>query len=111
MKYYNSKRKAEAAGLYQGTLIGVCIYTVAAFVLAWIFSIEEGKEYGWFAGIWHGTWWPQNLIISFFKSGWYAKAPIHTTMYSIMWWLWAIGTVFYYLGSIAKIRKCHKEMK
>ena len=96
--------KSTAVASFIGNLFGLAI----VFLLVWIFSIEGGKEYGWFAGMFHGGWVPYNWIRSWFFDGIYLQAPLHTTMYSVMWWIFcALGVpcaIIFILRVISSIR-------
>lgn len=88
-----SELKAQAIGQVVGCIIGFG----AAFLLAWLFSIEGGKEYGWFAGIFHGSWAPINWIRDLLFGGIYVKAPLCTSAYSSYWWVFLVLGVLCYL--------------
>ena len=88
-----SEMKIQAIGQVVGCIIGFS----AAFFLAWFFSIEGGKEYGWFAGIFHGSWAPINWIRDLLFDGVYVKAPLHTTAYNSFWWGFLVFGILGYL--------------
>lgn len=88
-----SEMKTQAIGQLLSCILGFG----AVFLLAWIFSIEGGKEYGWFAGIFHGSWAPINWIRDLLFGGIYSKAPIHTTAYNSIWWAFLVFGVLGYL--------------
>ncbi len=85
MAYYSEQQKAKDIGYLIGAVVGLPL----GFFLCWIFNIEGGKEYGWFAGCWHGGWMVLNWIRSLFFDV-YVKAPFHTTAYNVFWWIFAI---------------------
>ena len=89
-----SEMKTQAIG----QLLGCILMFGVIFLLAWIFDIEGGKEYGWFAGIFHGAWAPFNWIRDLLFGGIYAKAPLCTSAYSFFWW------VFLVLGVLGCLR-------
>lgn len=95
----NIEKKAASVGNIIGFVVGIGL----AFVVAYIFSIEPSKEYGWFAGIWHGIWFIPNYIISLFSDNYYFKAPMHTTAYNVFWYINAIWASIFYLNLILKI--------
>ena len=80
-----SNNTEELRAKAKGSIAGLIIGFVAGFVFAWIFNIEGGKEYGWFAGMWHGGWAPFNWVRSLFFDGIYVKAPLHTSAYGSCW--------------------------
>ncbi len=90
---YTMEEKSKAFGHLIGCLVGFGI----AFLLAWLFNIEGGKEYGWFAGIWHGGWAPINWMRSLLFIGIYVKAPLHTSAYNNFWWVFFVFGLFSYL--------------
>ncbi|MFG6382051.1 MAG: hypothetical protein K1V87_08120 [Muribaculum sp.] len=66
---------------------------VIGLLLAWLLSINPVKEYGWFMGLIHGGLLVPNWIISWFDSSWLLSAPLHTTMYTVDWWIAAVLNV------------------
>ena len=71
--------------------------------LAWLLEINPTKEYGWFMGCVQGALVIPNWIISLFDKGWLCKAPIHTTMYNVFWWIDVIFVVGGYILSLISI--------
>lgn len=78
-------------------LIGVAI----CLGLAYWLQIEPEKEYGWFAGCIDGLLLVPNWLISLVKESWYIKAPIHTSMYNMAWWICGILNIIYWLWAAA----------
>lgn len=105
MAYYSQEEKIKDIGYIIGAIIGFAL----AFLLCWIFNIDAVKEYGWFAGWWHGAWMPINWIRSWFYDGIYVMAPNHTTGYVIFWWVFGILGILTYLsmvlGCIGRLRR------
>lgn len=67
------------------------------FLLAWIFDILPLKEYGWFAGLFHGGWLVPNYVFSWFDADVLTKAPIHTKAYNVCWWIGCITGIWYFV--------------
>lgn len=103
------KTKAETVGAIIGTLLVIGLY----FVLAAIFDINPAKEYGWFAGGFHGGWAPAYWIMSWFSDSLLVKAPLHTTAYNVWWWIGVISAGWLWikmlLNIIASIRVLLKK--
>ena len=94
MAYISEQQKSKDIGFLGGTVFGIAL----GLLVCWIFNIEGDKEYGWFAGAWHGVWMVYNWIRSLFFDGVFVKAPIHTSAYNIFWWFFAIwGTMFFFI--------------
>ena len=100
--------KAKAIGRFLGYIFGLVI---AFFIAVW-FTIDAGYKYGWFAGGFHGAWVPFNWLRSLFDGAIHMKAPIHTSAYTVWWWIGMItNLVFMFnilIGSIAAIRKAFR---
>lgn len=90
------KTKAEAVGSIIGALIGIGFW----FGLAAIFDINPAKEYGWFAGIFHGFSLPTYWIMSWFSDSVLLKAPLHTTAYNVWWWIDVVFGVWWWIKMI-----------
>ena len=93
MAYNSEQQKIKDIGYLCGLVIGIPF----AFLVCWIFNIEGDKEYGWFAGSWHGGWMVYNWIRSWFFDGVLVKAPIHTSAYTFFWWFFAIWGILFLL--------------
>ena len=93
------QQKANAIGIILGSILGICL----AFLLTWIFNINPEKEYGWFAGLWHGSWAPYNWIRSLIFDDIYVKAPLHTTAYNWFWWIFFIFSLWILLRSVVRL--------
>jgi len=83
-------------------LLGIGVY----FVLAAIFDINPAKEYGWFAGGAHGCWAPAYWIMSWFSDSLLVKAPLHTTAYSVWWWIGVITAGWIWIKTLLNIIAC-----
>ena len=81
-------------------LMGICIGIALAFMLSFFLcDIHPEIESGWLRGFWHGGNLVQNLILSFFD-GRLLKAPLHSTAYSVFWWICSIGSVITWIMMI-----------
>ena len=89
----STQEKAQIVGQIIGYVIGIGI----AVVIACIFTIEMGYEYGWFAGGFHGAWVPINWVRSLFDSSIMTKADVHTSGYTVWWWIGLVLTCWFYL--------------
>ena len=78
-------------------IIGVAICVAIAVLL----RIDPGVEYGWFMGAVHGFLLVPNFIVSIFDGSWLIKAPIHTQMYNIDWWVCGVLDIIYWIWAIA----------
>jgi len=81
------------------------IEIACVFVTAWLFSIEPAKEYGWFAGIFHGLWALPNYVMSLILDDYIFKAVLFSKMYNIFWWIFVVLSAFYYIGFIIRFFK------
>lgn len=78
--------------------------TVAiSFGFAWWLRIEPEQSYGWFMGLIHGGLLIPNWILSFFMEDWLVKAPIHSVMYTIDWWIMAVICGFSWLMNVINL--------
>lgn len=71
----------------------ILIYTFVSWLLC---DINPDKTYGWFAGIWHGTFFIANWIRSLFGDALY-KANDYTTAYNIFYWIFSVLSVLSFL--------------
>lgn len=99
MNEQKMKTKAEAVG----AIIGILLTIGLVFGLAVIFDINPAKEYGWFAGGFHGCWLPANWIMSWFSDSVLLKAPLHTTAYNVWWWIGVVIGVWSWIKMILMI--------
>jgi len=86
----------------KANLWGIIIGFVIMFVLAWVFDIVPDKEYGWFAGLFHGGWIVPNYIFSWFTDT-LTKAPIHTKAYNVCWWIGCISGIWYFVVNLINV--------
>ena len=77
-------------------IIGIAVCIGAAFLL----RINPEAEYGWFMGAVHGLLLVPNWLISLFDSSWLIKAPLHTRIYNIDWWVCGILDIAYWIWAI-----------
>lgn len=86
-------------GVAAGSIAG----TILLFILCFIFPIKPDVTYVWWEGMFHGSWFLSNWIISLFSDNWLCKAPMHTNAYNTWWWIFAIWAIFCYIYMIIKI--------
>jgi len=96
------------------TIMGICIGLTLALMLSfYLCHINPEIESGWLRGLWHGSNFVPNLILSLFD-GRLLKAPLHSSAYSFFWWMCSIGSVLVWIlmifGWTAHIRKKLSEM-
>lgn len=94
-------------------MMGICIGMALAFMISFFLcNIHPEIESGWLRGLWHGGNFIQNLVLSIFD-GRLLKAPLHSTAYSVFWWICAISSVFVWLlmivGWVSNFRKKMSE--
>jgi hypothetical protein len=89
------------------TLFGMAVGVAIAYFLC---RINPAIEAGWLRGLWHGANLVPNWILSFFDDR-LVQAPLHSTAYSVFWWLSAISSIiFVWIANIVKlIRECIKK--
>ena len=97
------EKQIETTGAAMGAIFGNLLVIGCVFVLAIIFDISPTKEYGWFAGGFHGVWAPAYWIMSWFSDNVLVKAPIHTTAYNIFWWVGVITGVWSWFKMLLSI--------
>lgn len=70
------------------------VITLAVYMfLGWLLcDIEAGKEYTWYSGIWHGIFFVNNWIRSWFGDALY-KAETYTGAYNFFFWIFSIISV------------------
>ena len=78
-------------------VIGVAVCVAVAVLL----RIDPQTEYGWFMGAVHGFLLVPNFIVSLFDGSWLVKAPLHTQMYNIDWWVCGVIDVIYWIWAVA----------
>lgn len=74
-------------------LITILVYCFMGWLLC---DIDPEKEYTWYSGIWHGTFFVVNLVRSWFTDALY-KAEIYTTAYNVFYWIFSILSVLHFL--------------
>lgn len=90
---------AKILGNYLGTILS---WVIICFI-AWKFPISAEEEYGWFSGLIQGGFLVPNFIVSFFSSNEILyKAPIHTSAYTIFWWIGAICVILLAVQTLLK---------
>lgn len=62
---------------------------VGMFVAQWICNIDPGTEYVWYSGIWHGLFVVPNFVRGLFDADVLCFATLHTTAYTVWWWITA----------------------
>ena len=70
------------------------LITILTFCLVgWLLcDINPDKEYGWLAGIWHGSFFVVNWVRSWFTDALF-KAEDYTTAYNVFYWIFSIFSV------------------
>ena len=96
MEEKQMQTRAEAIGGIIGGIGGLFV----VFLSVIIFDINPSKEYGWFAGGFHGAWLPAYWVMSWFSDSVLLKAPVHTSAYNVFWWM---GVLFGCWGWIKTI--------
>ena len=86
----------------------IFIEIVLVFVVAYLFSIEAGKKYEWYAGVFHGAVVIPNYVISLFQDGYLYKATSFAYTYLYAWWAFFIFTFFYYVSIIFRLLLINK---
>lgn len=71
----------------------ILITWVILLIIAYFYSIKPGYEYSWWWMILHGPLIPANWVLSFFDGSKLCKAPLHTTMYNVFWWIACVCAV------------------
>lgn len=82
------------------TLLQFLAGAAICFGLAWVLRINPAQEYGWFMGMVHGLLLVPNWFISIFDSTWLVKAPLHTSVYNIDWWVCGILNIIYWIWAV-----------
>lgn len=89
---------------FLGTILGLIILFGITCLIAWIFQINPSKEYGWFAGFFHGAFIVGNFILSFFSSNEILyNAPHHTAAYTVFWRIGSAISVIIYIRILVNI--------
>jgi hypothetical protein len=88
-----------------GAIIGTAVGLLIPYFLC---RIDPGIESGWLRGLWHGANFVGNCVISIFD-GRLIQAPIHTTAYSVFWWIFAILSIIIMLSMIPGIYRMFKD--
>ena len=63
-------------------------------IVAYFYIIKPDYEYSWWWMFLHGPLIPANWVLSFFDPSKLCKAPLHTTVYNILWWISCICAVY-----------------
>jgi len=86
------------------TLLGLLGMVVGIVIACFLCRINPAIEAGWLRGLWHGMNLVPNWILSFFDDR-LVQAPLHSTAYSVFWWLSAISTIYVWVVNIIKLIK------
>ena len=70
-------------------LLGIVVYWLIGWLLC---DISAWEYYSWYSGIWHGLFFPINLLRSFFTDTLYI-APFHSYPYYVLFWITGISTL------------------
>lgn len=67
-------------------------------VVGWLLcDIHATESYCWYSGIWHGMFLPINFGRSLIFDDVLYKAVIHTTAYSVFYWIFGIFSVLSFI--------------
>ncbi|MDR1937047.1 MAG: hypothetical protein LBQ73_00930 [Tannerellaceae bacterium] len=72
-----------------GIAFGLCLALLVSYYLC---HIDPAIDAGWLRGLWHGSNFVGNFILSFFD-GRLLKAPLHSTGYAVFWWMCTVSSV------------------
>lgn len=86
-------------------MMRIVIFCLSCCLVGWLFcNITPGDTYSWYSGIWHGMFFPVNLVRSLLVGALF-KADNYTTAYNVFWWIvvvsWAISFLVEILVKIA----------
>ncbi|MDR2384261.1 MAG: hypothetical protein LBD80_01170 [Tannerella sp.] len=88
-----------------GSLLGMGLALLIPYYLC---RIDPAIEAGWLRGMWHGGNFVGNLILTLFEDR-LLKAPLHSTAYSVFWWLSTVLAcimwLLYCIGIARNLRK------
>ncbi len=76
----------------------IIIQIVAMCVVGWLLcDIHATESYCWYSGIWHGMFLPINFVRSLIFDDVLYKAVVHTTAYSVFYWIFGIFSVLSFI--------------
>ncbi len=76
----------------------ILIQVIAMCVVSWLLcDILPTESYCWYSGIWHGIFLPINFVRSLIFNDVLYKAVIHTTAYSVFYWIFGIFSVLFFI--------------
>lgn len=76
------------------TCIVIIFFILVSCFAGWLLcDIAPNETYTWYSGIWHGLFFFQNLILSWFTDTLY-KAEYYTTAYNVFWWFFTVISCF-----------------
>ena len=58
---------------------------------------RQAESYCWYSGIWHGIFLPINFVRSLIFDDVLYKAVVHTTAYSVFYWIFGISSVLSFI--------------
>ena len=77
------------------TCIVIIFFILVSCFAGWLLcDIAPNETYTWYSGIWHGLFFFQNLILSWFTDALY-KAEYYTTAYNVFWWFFTFISCFF----------------
>ncbi|MDR1602539.1 MAG: hypothetical protein LBS42_08945 [Tannerella sp.] len=69
----------------------IIMFGIGLLIPYFLCRIDPAIEAGWLRGLWHGSNFVGNLILMLFEER-LLKAPLHTTAYSVFWWIFTVGS-------------------
>lgn len=78
------------------SFFNLLVKIVPWFVIAYFWcEVKPAEDYSWLYGIWHGSYFIPNWVISFFQDDRLCRAVEYTSSYGIFWWICAVLTSIY----------------
>lgn len=76
----------------------IFIQVIAICVVGWLLcDIHPAESYCWYSGIWHGIFLPINFVRSLIFDDVLYEAVVHTTAYSVFYWIFGISSVLSFI--------------
>lgn len=67
------------------------LWCVIQAFIGWLFcDIDKHKYYTWYYGVWHGLFFVQNWLRSWFVDSALCKVKHYSTGYNLWWWIFTI---------------------
>lgn len=100
-----SGKNSSGIYMFSGCFLGLSILirwmvwmVVTILLTRLLCNINPEKTYHWWNGIWHGLFFPSNLVLHWFRNDILFKAPLHSGGYNFFFWFSAISTILCTLG-------------